>query len=104
MHPALQVITPDNKGPAVVVVRYACVITSILLTAIRVISAAVLRRGTAWDDVSIVLGTVSLAVSPFIAGSINWNYNTEDAIANRCLLWLKQSWQNELLTLVWASI
>jgi hypothetical protein len=71
-HPAFEVITPDNKGPAVVVVGYACVITSILLTAIRVISAAVLRRGIAWDDVSIVLGTVSLAVSPFITDSIDW--------------------------------
>jgi hypothetical protein len=94
--PALQVITPDNKGPAVVVVGYASVITSILLTAIRVISAAVLQRGIAWDDASIILGTVSLRISSSRHNGHRSEPSAEDGIANRCLLWLKQSWQNGL--------
>jgi hypothetical protein len=59
--PALMPISPEDKGPGVVVIGYASVVTSIILTGIRIATSILLKRGFSWDDGTIVASTVSLA-------------------------------------------
>jgi len=59
--PPLAAITPENRGPAVIVVGYALVVTTILFAFIRVVTTFVLKRKFGWDDGLLLLGVVCFA-------------------------------------------
>ena len=56
--PPFYELSPDDRGPIAVVVGYTFVLTAVLLTVIRTVVVAVMKRGWAWDDACVLSGTV----------------------------------------------
>jgi hypothetical protein len=48
--PPLQQLTPDNRGPIVVVVAYIFVTLTVVFTTVRVVTFHTLKRGFGLDD------------------------------------------------------